>query len=920
MAMERPEALGSDRGRSVATGGGVDIQRRFVKPGVDPYDEVEWETRSAVIQAEGGETVFEQREVEVPKIWSQLATNVVVSKYFRGPLGTPQRERSVRQLIGRVVETIGGWGTEQGYFTTPGNRQNFEDELTHMLLQQKFSFNSPVWFNVGVEPEPQCSACFILSVDDTMDSILDWYRKEGIIFKGGSGSGVNLSRLRSSREKLGGGGTASGPVSFMRAADASAGVIKSGGKTRRAAKMVVLNVDHPDIVDFITCKSQEEKKAWALVEAGYDSSLDGPAYSSIFFQNANNSVRVTDEFMQAALEGRDWTTRAVKTGEPCETRPAAETLRMIAEATHQCGDPGMQFDTTINAWHTCPNTGRINASNPCSEYMHLDDSACNLGSLNLMRFVDEQGTFDVGGFKHAVDVAITAQDIIVSRSSYPTEQIGRTARDYRELGLGYANLGALLMSLGLPYDSDAGREYAAAVTALMCGEAYVQSARLAGAMGPYAGYARNRDPQLSVINKHRGYAHRLDTALVPLDLLRAARGAWDEAAAEADVHGVRNSQVTVLAPTGTIAFMMDCDTTGVEPDIALVKYKKLVGGGMLKIINGTVPRALRRLGYDSREVQAVVEYIDEQETIEGAPDLRPDDLSVFDCAFRPARGVRTIHPLGHIRMMGAVQPFISGAISKTINVPEQATVEEIESAYIESWKLGLKAVAIYRDGCKRVQPLNTSRGPTEKKGVAAAPLAQPTRRRLPADRDATCHKFDVAGHEGYLHVGFFEDGTPGEIFIKMAKEGSTVSGLMDSVGVLTSMALQYRVPLEVLVSKFSHVRFEPSGFTKNPDIPMAKSLIDYVFRFLGSRFLGGGDGGPVGEGDLAATGAVAPANSTPANSATERVVPRRVPAGTNVVSFNPQADAPSCPDCGSIMVRNGACYKCFNCGATSGCS
>jgi ribonucleoside-diphosphate reductase alpha chain len=689
---EARPAAGAARGR------GLTFPRRFVAAGVDPYETVEWEQRSAVISGEGGEVVFEQRDVEVPKAWSQLATNVVASKYFRGALGTPARERSVRQLVGRVVGTLEQWGDEQGYFATPGDRRAFADELTHLLLHQKLSFNSPVWFNMGVEPHPQCSACFILSVDDTMDSILDWYRKEGIIFKGGSGSGVNLSRIRSSRERLAGGGTASGPVSFMRAADASAGVIKSGGKTRRAAKMVVLDADHPDIKDFVRCKAEEERKAWALIEAGYDASLDGPAYSSIFFQNANNSVRVTDEFMRAAVNGESWSTRYVLGGDVCETMPARELLRTIAEATHQCGDPGMQFDTTINEWHTCPNTGRINASNPCSEYMHLDDSACNLASLNLLQFVEPNGTFDVAAFRHAVGIAITAQDIIVGRSSYPTPAITANARAYRELGLGYANLGALLMSLGLPYDSEAGRQYAAAVTALMCGQAYLQSAAVAEQLGPYEGFQRNRDPQLRVIEKHRAHVHKLDSALVPLDLLAAARDAWDGALAAGRAHGVRNSQVTVLAPTGTIAFMMDCDTTGVEPDIALVKYKKLVGGGVLKIVNTTVPRALRRLGYDSREVQEIVEYIDEQETIEGAPALRPEHLPVFDCAFRPARGTRSIHHLGHIRMMGAVQPFISGAISKTINMPETAAVEDVEEAFVQSWKLGLKAVAIYRDG------------------------------------------------------------------------------------------------------------------------------------------------------------------------------------------------------------------------------
>ncbi len=922
MAMERPQepvarveaksreelSLAAPVARS-----GLTIARRFVPPGTDPYDTVEWEVRTASISGESGEVVFEQRDVEVPKQWSQLATNVVVSKYFRGPLDTPARERSVRQLVGRVVGTLGEWGEAQGYFATPEDRHTFTDELTHLLLHQKASFNSPVWFNMGVEPKPQCSACFILSVNDTMDSILDWYRKEGVIFKGGSGSGVNLSRLRSSRERLAGGGTASGPVSFMRAADASAGVIKSGGKTRRAAKMVVLDVDHPDIVDFVRCKADEERKAWALIAAGYDSSLDGPAYSSIFFQNANNSVRVTDEFMRAALEGRPWSTRFVTSGQVCETKPARDILRMIAEATHQCGDPGMQFDTTINDWHTCPNTGRINASNPCSEYMHLDDSACNLASLNLMRFVEPSGSFDVAAFRHAIDIVITAQDIVIDRSSYPTPEITANAHAFRELGLGYANLGALLMSLGLPYDSDGGREYATAVTALLCGEAYLQSAHVATALGAYEGYARNREPQLRVIDKHRGHAYKLDSARVPLDLLAAARDAWDGALAAARTSGVRNSQVTVLAPTGTIAFMMDCDTTGVEPDIALIKYKKLVGGGVLKIVNNTVPRALRRLGYDSREVQEIVEYLDEQETIEGAPALRPEHLAVFDCAFKPARGTRSIHPLGHLRMMGAVQPFISGAISKTINMPEHATVEEIEEAYIEAWQRGLKAVAIYRDGCKKTQPLNTAR---PVKAMAPATTAEtvphPVRRRLPADRQALCHKFDIAGHEGYIHVGFYEDGTPGEIFIKMAKEGSTISGLMDTIGVLTSMALQYGVPLEVLVSKFGHVRFEPSGFTKNPDIPMAKSLTDYIFRFLGSRFLVGEARAAVGLVEREEGGrSSAPVTDT---AHIGSALPERA------ITFSPQADAPSCPDCGALMVRNGACYKCLNCGATSGCS
>ncbi|HEY8514443.1 MAG TPA: vitamin B12-dependent ribonucleotide reductase [Candidatus Binatia bacterium] len=917
-----------------------DARRRDPReqPRIDPIETEVFERRNAVITGEAGEVVFEQHDVEVPAAWSQLATNVVASKYFRGPLGTPQRETSVKQLIGRVVRSIRTWGEEQGYFASPTDAEIFADELTHLLIKQKASFNSPVWFNVGVEPKPQCSACFILSVDDTMESILDWYRREGIIFKGGSGSGVNLSRIRSSKERLGGGGTASGPVSFMRAADASAGVIKSGGKTRRAAKMVVLDVQHPDIVEFINCKAEEEKKAWALIDAGYDGSLDGPAYSSVFFQNANNSVRVTDEFMRAVENDGTWQTRFVTSGEVAETFRARDLMRMIAEAAHFCGDPGMQFDTTINAWHTCPNSGRINASNPCSEYMHLDDSACNLASINLMKFLGENGELDTASFRHAVDILITAQDIIVDASSYPTPEIARNAHAFRELGLGYANLGALLMELGMPYDSEVGRQYAGAVTALLCGEAYVQSARIAAALGPFEGYAVNREPMLGVIEKHRSHAMKLSSSHVPLDLLHAARTAWDQALALGREHGFRNSQTTVLAPTGTIAFMMDCDTTGVEPDIALVKYKKLVGGGMLKMVNSTVPSALKRLGYDSKEVQAIVEYLEAEDTIEGAPGLRDEHLPVFDCAFKPAKGSRAISPEGHLRMMGAVQPFLSGAISKTINMPADTTPEQVFDAFMLAWKLGLKAVAIYRDGCKRTQPLNTSRGEGDgrerSESAAAAPAAstavataapapsaspefQPVRRRLPADCRSIRHKFDVAGHEGYIHVGFYDDGTPGEIFIKMAKEGSTISGLMDTIATLTSLALQYGVPLDALVSKFSHVRFEPSGFTKNPEIPYAKSLTDYIFRFLGVRFLTADKRSQVG-----LTEHEEAARDTQAVASVEVDVRGRLTAaaGTGMVTFSQQADAPSCSDCGSIMIRNGSCYRCTNCGATSGCS
>ena len=905
------------------------FERCYSKEGVDPYSTLQWEKRNAVIQGEGGRTVFEQRDVEFPANWSQLATNVVASKYFRGQLGTPQRETSARQLIGRVVSTVVGWGEAQGYFASDTDRDVFRDELTHVLLEQRACFNSPVWFNVGVEPKPQCSACFILSVDDTMDSILDWYRKEGVIFKGGSGSGVNLSRIRSSKERLGGGGTASGPVSFMKAADASAGVIKSGGKTRRAAKMVVLNVDHPDIEEFVGCKAKEEKKAWSLIEAGYDSSIDGEAYGSVFFQNANNSVRVTDEFMQAVIDDRECHTRSVLDGRVTSTHRARDLMTRISEAAHFCGDPGLQFDTTINDWHTCPNTGRINASNPCSEYMHLDDSACNLASLNLMKFCDERGRFDTEGLRHAVDVMITAQDIIIDNSSYPTHEIGQTAHAYRQLGLGYANLGALLMSQGLAYDSEAGRAFAAAFTSLMCGEAYAQSTRVADWMGPYQGFGKNAEPQLRVIDKHRQKSREIDATYVPLDLLKASREVWDEALENGRKSGVRNSQVTVLAPTGTIAFMMDCDTTGVEPDIALVKYKKLVGGGMLKYVNRTVPQALKKLGYDKHEVQDILDHVDEHETIEGAPHLRDEHLPIFDCAFKPRNGARSIGPLGHIRMMGAVQPFISGAISKTINLPSAATVEDVEEAYIESWRLGLKAVAVYRDGCKRTQPLNTGtsteakvqpKASTERQAEA---LRGPVRRRLPVDCSSYRHKFDVAGHEGYIHVGFYEDGSPGEIFIKMAKEGSTISGLMDTIATLTSLALQYGVPLEALVKKFEHVRFEPSGFTQNPDIPVAKSLTDYIFRFLGNRFLkerAGADSASAGMAAAVAAADVTAATGVDDGAATSMSSSANRNGASPFEFILPESDAPTCADCGSIMVRNGACYKCLNCGSTSGCS
>jgi ribonucleoside-diphosphate reductase alpha chain len=900
---------------------GLKVSRYFTRAGVNPYDEIDWEIRSASITNEKGKVVFEQNNVEIPKTWSLMATNVVVSKYFRGPIGSPQREYSVRQMIGRVVDTITRWGTKDGYFASDEDAQNFHDELTHILVHQKACFNSPVWFNCGIEEKPQCSACFILSVDDTMESILDWYRKEGIIFKGGSGSGVNLSKIRSAKEQLAGGGTASGPVSFMKAADASAGVIKSGGKTRRAAKMVVLNVDHPDIEDFVKCKVEEEKKAWALIEAGYDSSLDGPAYGSVFFQNANNSVRVTDDFMQAVQDDHEWKTRFVKTGEVSDTYKARDLMRMIAESTYFCGDPGMQYDTTINDWHTCSGTGRINASNPCSEYMHLDNSACNLASLNLLKFLREDGVFDTESFRRAVDIIVLAQDILVDNSSYPTSEITANAHAFRELGLGYANLGALLMSLGLPYDSDAGRGYASAVTALMSGEGYLQSVRIAAATGTFTGYDVNRQPMLRVLNKHRSHAYKISSSHVPLDLLTAARESWDQTCGEAETHGVKNSQISVLAPTGTIAFMMDCDTTGVEPDIALIKYKKLVGGGLLKIVNNTVARALKRLGYDVKQIQDIVEYIEEHETIEGAPHLRDEDLAVFDCAFKPANGIRTINYMGHIRMMGAVQPFISGAISKTINMPNEATVEDIIQAYMESWKLGLKAVAIYRDGSKRTQPLNTSKDKDEiKNATAENKEARPLRRKLPDERRSITHKFDIAGHEGYIIAGMYEDGQPGEIFITMSKEGSTISGLMDSFATAISIALQYGVPLRGLVDKFSHMRFEPSGFTKNPDIPMAKSIMDYIFRWLATKFLDGD-----AQWEIGVVKQETEDKEIPVSKKVVSIVAQTPRGGAPVTSISSvtslyQQDAPPCPDCGAIMIRSGACYKCLNCGAVSGCS
>jgi ribonucleoside-diphosphate reductase alpha chain len=898
---------------------GLTVGRYFTTRGVDPAEEMVWELRTAAITGEGGSVIFEQKEVEVPKSWSMLATNVVASKYFRGALGSPLREKSVRQLVSRVVKTISAWGRKDGYFATEEDAVAFEAELAHLVYRQKLSFNSPVWFNVGVEDHPQCSACFINSVSDSMDSILKLAHTEGMLFKYGSGTGSNLSKIRSSKEPLSGGGEASGPVSFMRGFDAFAGVIKSGGKTRRAAKMVILDADHPDVVEFVNCKAEEEKKAWALIDAGYDGGFNvrGGAYDSVFFQNANHSIRVTDAFMRAVLDDREWALTGRIDGRPVETIRARALMKQITEAAWLCGDPGMQFDSTINAWHTCSNTDRINGSNPCSEYMFLDDSACNLASLNLMHFRSIDGGFDVEAFRKAVSLTILAQEILVSNAKYPTAQIGKNSEDYRPLGLGYANLGALLMASGHPYDSEDGRAVAGAITALMTGEAYAMSARIASQTGPFAGYQKNRDPFLNVIRKHQAQVDRIDQSLVDPPLLAAARESWADALRLGIQYGYRNAQVSVLAPTGTIGFMMDCDTTGIEPDIALVKYKKLVGGGVLKIVNNTVPLALQKLGYSSEEIAAILQHVDEVETIEGAPALRPEHLAVFDCAFKPRNGLRTIAYMGHIRMMGATQPFLSGAISKTVNMPNSATPADIEEAYVQSWKLGLKAVALYRDGCKRSQPLNTGKDKAKEAAPEAVADAEPSlaRRRLPDERRAITHKFSIGGHEGYMTVGMYDDGMPGELFVVMAKEGSVVSGLMDSFATSISMALQYGVPLHVLVDKFSHTRFEPSGFTGNPEIPIAKSITDYIFRWLSLKFLPSEDGAAVTQGILP-PGAAPAAPSLPAKT---RTVEAKA-SSSSAVTYTRDTDAPPCPSCGEITVRNGACYKCNNCGTTTGCS
>ncbi|HEY3965304.1 MAG TPA: vitamin B12-dependent ribonucleotide reductase [Planctomycetaceae bacterium] len=976
---------------SQATGGSpaMKIHSYFCPQGVDPFDTVEWDKRSAQIKDENGKVLFEQKNCEVPTTWSALATNVVVSKYFYGEAGTAERESSVRQVIHRVARTIADWGMKDGYFASIDDGESFYRELAWLCLHQHGCFNSPVWFNVGLyhqygvkgcrgnyrwdvetssiqRPEtpyeyPQASACFIQSVDDNMEDIMRLATSEAMLFKFGSGTGTDLSTIRSSKEKLSGGGVPSGPLSFMRVYDQIAAVVKSGGKTRRAAKMQSLKDWHPDILEFIQCKSKEEKKARTLIASGeYEANFNGEAYSSIMFQNANLSVRLSDEFMQAAQDDGVWHTHYVTDKHHAGPDYQAKSLmRQMAEGTWFCGDPGVQYDTTINRWHTCPNSGPINASNPCSEYMFLDDTACNLSSLNLKKFQLADGTFDVQRYVRAASIFITAQEILVDHASYPTPMIAENSHRFRPLGLGYANLGSLLMTMGIPYDSDAGRGICGALTALLNGQAYLTSSEIAGNVGPFAGYKENELPMLRVMQMHRDAVEEINPAC-PAYLRDAARKVWNEVLVSGKKHGYRNAQATVLAPTGTIAFMMDCDTTGIEPDIALVKYKQLAGGGMMKIVNRTVPASLKTLGYSQAQIESIIDFIDKNDTIEGAPQLKAEHLPVFDCAFKAQNGKRTIAWQAHVGMMAAAQPFLSGAISKTVNMPEESTVEDIENAYIEGWKLGLKALAIYRDGSKSSQPLATTKeSDRKKKGeepvstAAPAPLSAavpqapaPFRRHLPATRHSLTHKFAVGGHEGYITVGLFEDGKPGELFITMAKEGSTIGGLMDTIGTLTSLSLQYGVPVEAMVNKFAHMRFEPSGWTGNPDIPNAKSVPDYIFRWLGMEFIPGyreanapkrnGNGHAANgyaNGHTTAKGAETNGHAaTIVDPAPVRSAPRQVnqPEPIAEMADGPhirsqqfakfQADAPGCDNCGAITVRNGNCYLCHNCGNSMGCS
>ena len=926
---------------------GIGIRRHFTTEGVDPYDEVAWELRDArITNYRDGSVAFEQLGVEFPADWSLNATNIVAQKYFRGTLGTPERERSLKQVADRVVDTITEWGVRDGYFVDEDEAEAFRAELKHLIITQKAAFNSPVWFNIGVDGVPQqASACFILAVDDTMDSILNWYVEEGTIFKGGSGAGINLSKIRSSKELLKGGGTASGPVSFMRGADASAGTIKSGGKTRRAAKMVILDVDHPDVEEFIWCKANEERKARALEAAGFDMSLDGSDITSVQYQNANNSVRVTDEFMQAVVDDADWQLRAVTTGEVVKTVRARDVLRQFAQATWECADPGMQYDTTINRWHTAANTDRINGSNPCSEFMHIDNSACNLASLNLLRFLPVGGEFDTEAFTHAVEVVFTAQEILVGNADYPTQAIGDNSRRFRQLGLGYANLGAMLMALGLPYDSEEGRAWAGAITALMTGHAYATSARTAARMGPFAGYAENEEPMLRVLDMHRQAASQIDEEQVPAALLSAAQQSWDEACEIAQHYGVRNSQASVLAPTGTIGLMMDCDTTGIEPDLGLCKMKKLVGGGTMTIVNQTVPRALRRLGYTDAQVTDIVAYIDENKSILGAPHLAADHVAVFACSM----GDNPIHYLGHVKMMAAVQPFISGAISKTVNMPEEVTVEDVEQLHIDAWQMGIKAIAIYRDNCKVAQPLAmaTKDGADDEAAAATTQVVEkvvekvvhePVRQKLPRSRSSRTFEFRVADCKGFVTVGEYEDGRPGEIFVRVSKQGSTLAGIMDAFAISVSHGLQYGVPLRSFVEAFTGMRFEPAGMTDDPDIRIANSLMDYLFRKLAVMYLSGPERAELNifttserqqptlpgveetivetvQGhDVAADPPSIESASSLAAELGGSSVPSTQPAGAR------PSDAPMCMQCGVQMVRAGSCHACPSCGTTSGCS